>query len=452
MHRRTFLAAAAGIAAAGPAVALTRGDAPLLSEAIASTELTLGARVTDHTGVLQRLLDDASTLDRTVTLPAGSFIVSELKLPSRTRLVGVPGATRLVFGSGGHMLFASRPEMVSIRGVTFDGAESELDGYVPGLLHIENGRDVRIEDCTFTGSSLSGLALDRCGGYVTRSRFRNCGDAGIRAIESTGLSITDNVVEDCGSAGIKVYRWTEGEDGTILTGNRIERIRADEGGTGQNGNGINVFRAASVLVANNRIADCTFSAIRANSASNVQIVGNNCLRSGDAAIFSEFAFEGAVISNNLVDRAAHGIAVVNFREGGRVAVVNGNVVRNLSTEGQYVGERGFGSGIAVEADTSVTGNVVENAPQYGISVGYGPYLRDVNVASNVIRNAGIGIAVSVVEGAQSTVITDNLISGSRRGAIVGMRWDETASGDLARAEAEGVEKFAHLQVERNHVS
>ena len=39
-----------------------------------------------------------------------------------------------------------------------------------------------------------------------------------------------------------------GEDASHVANNRIERIRADGGGTGQNGNGINVFRPASVLV------------------------------------------------------------------------------------------------------------------------------------------------------------------------------------------------------------
>ena len=155
------------------------------------------------------------------------------------------------------------------------------------------------------------------------------GEAGIRALESTGLSISDNTVSDCGNGGILVWRWSAGEDGTIVTGNRVERIAASNGGTGENGNGINIFRAHGVMVANNRIAKCAFSAVRANAASNVQIIGNNCRDCGEAGIIVEFGFSGALIANNIVERAAAGISVTNFNEGGRLAVVAGNIIRDL---------------------------------------------------------------------------------------------------------------------------
>ena len=86
-------------------------------------------------------------------------------------------------------------------------------------------------------------------------------------------------MRDCGDNAILVWRSAVGEDGTIITANRIERITAKSGGSGQNGNGINVFRAGSVMVSNNRITDCAFSAIRSNSGSNCQMIGNSCARS-----------------------------------------------------------------------------------------------------------------------------------------------------------------------------
>ena len=48
----------------------------------------------------QSLLDQASDSNLQVFLPAGSYAISNLKLPVRTRLAGVPGATRLVFTGG----------------------------------------------------------------------------------------------------------------------------------------------------------------------------------------------------------------------------------------------------------------------------------------------------------------------------------------------------------------
>jgi len=92
---------------------------------------------------------------------------------------------------------------------------------------------------------------------------------------------------------------------------------------------VNVFRAGSVLVSSNRIADCAFLAIRSNAGSNCQMVGNSCARLGEVGLYAEFAFEGAVIANNLVDKGATGISVTNFNEGGRLAVVQGNLIRNL---------------------------------------------------------------------------------------------------------------------------
>ncbi len=371
-------------------------------------------------------------------------------MPGRTRLAGVPGATRLVFGGGAFMIAAEHAEIVELSGLTIDGSGMPMEDYVPGIVHLAECRNVSIDNCTIAGSSASGLALDRSEGRIARNRIQRAEAAGIRLIESRGMSVTDNVVEDCGNAGIQVWRWREGDDGTIVTGNRIARIAARDGGTGQNGNGIGVFRADGVIVANNRVTDCTFTAIRANSANNVHVTGNSCLRSGEVGIYSEFAFEGAMIANNIVDGAATGIGVVNFNDGGRIAVISGNIVRNLTGIGPYQPEPpGFGVGIAVEADAAVSANVVDGAPLFGLSLGWGPYLRDVAATGNVIRGAPVGIAVSVVDGAGSAVISDNLIAGADKGAVVGMRWAEPATGDLALTGARG---YPHLTVERNRVS
>ena len=171
-----------------------------------------------------------------------------------------------------------------------------------------------------------------------------------------------------------------------------------------------------MIVRGNRIRDCAFSAVRGNAASNIQVIGNNCTGSGEVAIYAEFGFEGAVIANNTVDGAAVGVAVTNFNEGGRLAVVQGNVIRNLVPKRPAGTDPndGAGIGIGVEADTAVTGNVIENAPSAGISVGFGQYLRDVTVTGNVVRTVGIGIAVSVAPGAGAAVIADNLIAGARQ--------------------------------------
>ena len=77
------------------------------------------------------------------------------------------------------------------------------------------------------------------------------------------------------------------------------------------------------------------------------------------ALYAEFGFEGAVIANNIVDGAAVGVSVTNFDKGGRLAVVQGNLIRNLLRQQPPGSDPNDTLGIGVEADTVVTGNVIE---------------------------------------------------------------------------------------------
>ena len=403
----------------------------------------------DQTAQFQNAVNRAVERGRALFLPAGTYPVANLRLPSGTLIVGVPGRTRLVYqGGGGQLIRAEGVSNIGLTGVSFDGANRSIGDFTEGLLHFIGCRNVALENCEITGSTKMGLLMDRCSGRVENCRISGAAEAGLRSNEATGLAITGNTVTDCANGGIWVHRWREGEDGTIVSGNRVERIGARYGGTGQFGNGINVFRAHGVLVSNNRVTDCAFSAIRSNAGSNVQIIGNSCLRSGETAIYSEFGFQGAVIANNIVDGGTIGISIANFMDGGRMAVCSGNLIRNIKEDGPYPPEvAGFGIGIAVEADTTLTGNVVEGAPKFGLMLGWGPYMRNVAASQNVIRDCGTGIAVTVVDGAGSAVITNNIIQGAKAGAINGYRWLEKTTGEL-----NNVSEFANLTIHGNQVT
>jgi uncharacterized secreted repeat protein (TIGR03808 family) len=283
----------------------------------------------------------------------------------------------------------------------------------------------------FARTRSTALRLERCGGRVQRNSISTA-DVGIFSVDATGLQIVGNVVDGCANNGIQVWRSQKGYDGTQVLANRISNIRAASGGSGQNGNGINVYRAAGVIVSQNVIGDCAFTAVRNNAGDNVQILGNSCTNLGEVAIYAEFAFEGCIIANNLVDRANLGISITNFNENGHLAVASGNIVRNLfrrlnPEKGAYDG----GTGIAVEADTAVTGNVVEDAEFAGISIGYGAYQRDVACSNNVVRRCSYGVTVSVTQNSGMAQITNNILSECRLGKIVGFDVDKPASGDLA---------------------
>jgi uncharacterized secreted repeat protein (TIGR03808 family) len=339
--------------------------------------------------------------------------------------------------------------MVGLTGLVLDGANLPLpDGR--GLVHFAAGRALRITDCEIVASAQKGIVLEGVEGEVVGSTIADVANAAIFVRDARGLVIARNTIRAAGNNGIQVWRSEPGDDGTLVIDNRIEGILARARGSGQNGNGINVFRAANVVVQGNRIRACAFSAIRGNGASNLQVIANNCTGSGEVAIYAEFGFEGAVIANNVVDGAALGVAVTNFNEGGRFAVVQGNVIRNVTSKRPAGTDPndGAGIGIGVEADSAVTGNVIENAPTAGISVGFGQHLRDVTVTGNVVRMAGVGIAVSVAPGAGAAVIADNLISGARDGAIVGMEWKKPVTGDLAK---DGAARYAQLAINGNRV-
>jgi uncharacterized secreted repeat protein (TIGR03808 family) len=448
LNRRDALAGAAGLIAAGLSAA---GAAPAAGDLPSAADFGVRPDAPDDQNrAFARMLAEASERNIALFLPPGRYIVSNLSLPPRVRLTGVPGATTVLLGGGGPLFTADHAEHIELSGLVFDGAGKQFDQRSKGLLELRAVDHCVIDNCRVAGSGRHGLALEAVAGRISNSIFTGIADAGLYCVEAKGLSITGNTVSDCGDGGILVHRWQAGEDGTLVTGNRIERIGARSGGTGQNGNGINAFRAGNVVISGNMISDCAFSAIRANSASNVQITSNTCLRSGETALYSEFGFQGAVIGNNVVDGAANGISMVNFDEGGRMATCTGNIVRNLKTTAPYVPDGpGFGSGIVAEADAVISGNVVENAPRNGLKIGWGPYLRNVIATANVIRKAGTGIAVSVVDGAGTAIITDNIIEAARDGAIIGYRWATPVTADLASIGNAG---YANLTVERNRVS
>ncbi|KQQ74010.1 Tat protein [Rhizobium sp. Leaf321] len=400
---------------------------------------------------LMALIEQAARQNKPVYLPPGDYRVSGLDLPDNTRLVGVSGASRLVYSGDGSLIRATAARRIELSNLVIDGGNRWLDDQTPALIHFSGIPDVSIDNCEILGARKSAIQLERCGGRIERSKISGAADYAVYAVESTGLSVTGNSVFDCGNGGILIHRWEKGVDGSIVTANRIFRIGARNGGTGQYGNAINLFRAANVMVSGNHITDSAFSAIRANSSSNAQISGNQCFRSGETAIYAEFSFEGAVISDNTVDGAANGISVVNFNEGGRLSTISGNIVRNLSATGPYKLDGAiFGVGISAEADTAITGNVVENAALWGLALGFGPYLRNVVAANNIVRGANVGCAVSVAEGAGSTVITGNVFQDVNDGGVIGYRWTQAPTEELGGS-GDAAAAFPHLTVMGNRV-
>jgi putative cofactor-binding repeat protein len=152
---------------------------------------------------------------------------------------------------------------------------------------------------------------------------------------------------------------------------------------------------------------------------------SNCrfLRSGSGGILVSRC-EDVAITGNIVDRTATGIAVTNAAQDYGRALIQGNRVRNLFFRKVALSH---GNGIAIDADAVVKGNIVENAPGFGILVGSA---GDVSVLNNRIRNAHIGIGIPA-EIVMTAPVSGNTISRTTDGAIRAMRGPTPIGPDLA---------------------
>jgi uncharacterized secreted repeat protein (TIGR03808 family) len=445
-----------GVSAAGVAGALL---APSAAANAGSPTSTFGRDAThfgvrpgsseNQTQVLQRAIDEAARAQVPLALPPGVYRTGMLRLQGGTQLVGV-GATRLVFDGGASMLTAEGAGGIALTNITLDGRALPLPPR-RGLVHCIDANDIRVTGCEIVDSGGNAIWLENAAGAISGNLFSNSAGTAIVSFDAEGLAISQNRIFGTNNNGIEILRTTTGDDGTQVLDNRIENVKAGPGGSGQYGNAINAFRAGNVIVRGNRIRNCDYSAVRGNSASNIQIIGNNVSGLREVALYSEFSFEGALIASNVVDGAAVGISVCNFNEGGRLAAVHGNIIRNLLPKRPIATapDDDAGIGIYVEADTSVSGNVIENAPSFGIVAGWGKYLRDVAITGNVIRKAYVGIGLSVAAGAGTALVNNNIISESARGAIFGLDHARPVTGDLS---IEGAQRLAHLVIGANAVS
>jgi uncharacterized secreted repeat protein (TIGR03808 family) len=407
--------------------------AGLVEPAFGQAESLLPDSDADQSMALQTALH-AATGSGHLRLPAGRFRVSGIRFPGNLVVEGVPGATWLV-ANGASVGAASGIANLVLRDIGFAGDSGEAV-----LYSIEASQAITVERCSFRDSPATALGIFASGATIRDCDFAGHGDAAIHALDNEGVLITGNRITNCGNAGIRVWQSESGPDGTIVTHNRISDIDWRGGGNGQNGNGINVFLADEVIVADNHITDCAFTAIRLNTTRNSIVSGNQCFNSGEVAIFSEFGFSGSIIAQNIVDGAAGGISITNMDTGGEVAVCTGNIVRNITPRSE-VNPDTSPFGIYAEADVAVSGNMVENVPGVGIGAGWGPYLRNVAVTGNVVTTSRIGIGASVADGAGAVTVSGNQVADCDY-AIAGMAWHDVAEPDLLAV----IDKYPHVTI------
>ena len=377
----------------------------------------------NQTRSLQSAISAAGEKGGVVQLGPGTFETSVLTIKNDVSIIGIPGATHLHAPAGGKIFSIRQAKSVTIQGISFSAV-----GEKGNILTAEGIPWLDVEDCTFAGGE-AGMRVASCAGRIANNRFQFHDKIAVQSIDSRGFRISGNRISDIGNAGIQVWQSNAGEDGTIITENHISRIASKDGGNGQNGNGINVFKAGNVTVDNNRISDCAFSGIRNNSGPNGVITGNSISRCNEVALFVEFSHEGSVVADNLIETVAHGISIANSDVGGRLTQCTGNVIRNI----KGVDPIGIplGGGILADADIIIANNMIDKADLYGIRLGWGPYGRNMQAANNIMMDCRRGIEFSAVAKGPY-IITDNIISGATEGAIVGMDHDKVITSDFGK--------------------
>ncbi len=138
---------------------------------------------------------------------------------------------------------------------------------------------------------------------------------------------------------------------------------------GASGDGL-ALRRVSGRIADCDIGGCRNMALVGEDPRGLEVARNHVHDCGDIGILVRRSNEGetgsAFIAENVIHRVATGIAVDGQAGGARLAVVQRNHIRNLFFRKTVDPS---GNGIAIEADSVVTGNVIDNVPGFGIVAG-----------------------------------------------------------------------------------
>src|SRR5271168_3178162 len=124
LNRRHLL----GTSAAGMAGAIAMPSAPARATPLTSTlgrdATQYGVRpgsLEDQTRNLQRAIDEAARAQVPLALPPGVYRTSMLRLQNGSQLIGVRGATKLVFNGGASMLEGEGEGGIGLANLTLDG-------------------------------------------------------------------------------------------------------------------------------------------------------------------------------------------------------------------------------------------------------------------------------------------------------------------------------------------
>src|SRR5947207_6725258 len=232
IDRRHFIGATAATGAFSATEAVAT-PAPVASNTVPVSGLGveavhLGVRFNgneDQTEALQRAIDRTAGARLPLILAPGVYRARGLVLPAGSRLIGVPGATRIMATDNAPIIVARGADHILLSGIIFDGSRKSLSGN-SGLIQLAAGRGIAIRDCEVLGSGRNGIVLEGIEGEITNTTITGALGAAIHALDSRGLMIARNTIRSAFNNGIRVWRSQEGDDGTQVLDNRIEDTAA----------------------------------------------------------------------------------------------------------------------------------------------------------------------------------------------------------------------------------
>ncbi|MHB8884749.1 MAG: TIGR03808 family TAT-translocated repetitive protein [Methylovirgula sp.] len=391
---------------------------------------------------VQAAFDQARSAGLPLFVLPGTYTTTEIVIDTSLGgqplwVYATPGTVTLELTSGDNLLYINGIYGCKIENINFNGNNVNFSNLSDSsaLISLNAANLTQIMNCQIYNSVSCGIYGSSSSNTIRDCAIYNC-SYGIWTLDSFS-QITSNQVNNCANNGIMVWTSSVAGNNSNISNNLITSINSGSG-TGQNGNGIGVFRAIAVNVIGNSISGCQYSAIRVNGGGDVIVVGNNCYGSRETAIFLEapiggIDLNGGVVCANMVDTAGNGISVANSGQGGqgtaRSVAVTGNrvtgIVHQTINDPGYIPTVSIAFGISVETTCVVSGNLIDNAAGVGINVGHNSASGDVNTNGNLILSSPLGVGYSAQSGAGNIVISSNEIQGATTAAIISCYYDDT---------------------------
>src|SRR3954454_12957132 len=121
LNRRHLIGASAAGVAGALAMSPDAARAAPLTSVLGHDATQYGVRPgdpDDQTKVLQRAIDEAARVQAPLALPPGVYRTGMLRLQNGTQLIGVRGATKLVFAGGSSMLSSEGGANIGLANIT----------------------------------------------------------------------------------------------------------------------------------------------------------------------------------------------------------------------------------------------------------------------------------------------------------------------------------------------